>query len=88
MCNSIESRKHVSCSNISVRILVYPFSGPGALNVTKSDLARLKPDEFLNDTLIELGLKQVLRFALKIASFNLQMQDFHGRLARAKARAG
>ncbi|THH19095.1 hypothetical protein EW146_g2015 [Bondarzewia mesenterica] len=38
-------------------ILVYPFSGPGAVNITNADLARLKPDEFLNDTLIEFGLK-------------------------------
>ncbi|KAG1792935.1 uncharacterized protein HD556DRAFT_1376770 [Suillus plorans] len=38
-------------------ILVYPPSGPGALNVMGSDLNRLRPHEFLNDTLIEFGLK-------------------------------
>ncbi|KAG0704265.1 hypothetical protein DFH29DRAFT_873884 [Suillus ampliporus] len=38
-------------------ILVYPPSGPGALNLMGSDLNRLRPHEFLNDTLIEFGLK-------------------------------
>ncbi|KAG2362691.1 hypothetical protein BDR07DRAFT_1460735 [Suillus spraguei] len=38
-------------------ILVYPPSGPGALNIMGSDLNRLRPHEFLNDTLIEFGLK-------------------------------
>ena len=40
-------------------ILVYPHSGPGAINITNGDLKRLEPSEFLNDTLIELGLKYV-----------------------------
>jgi hypothetical protein len=38
-------------------ILVYPLSGTGAVNINKSDLNRLQPGEFLNDTLIEFGLK-------------------------------
>ncbi|OAX42130.1 hypothetical protein K503DRAFT_863299 [Rhizopogon vinicolor AM-OR11-026] len=38
-------------------ILVYPPSGPGALNIMGSDLNRLRPYEYLNDTLIEFGLK-------------------------------
>ncbi|KAL5524466.1 hypothetical protein ACEPAF_9606 [Sanghuangporus sanghuang] len=38
-------------------ILVYPRSGQGAVNITNSDLRRLEPFEFLNDTLIEFGLK-------------------------------
>ncbi|KZT28340.1 cysteine proteinase [Neolentinus lepideus HHB14362 ss-1] len=38
-------------------ILVYPPTGTGAVNITRSDLWRLKPGEFLNDTLIEFGLK-------------------------------
>ncbi|EPQ51077.1 hypothetical protein GLOTRDRAFT_141216 [Gloeophyllum trabeum ATCC 11539] len=38
-------------------ILVYPPSGTGAVNITRSDLLRLQPGEFLNDTLIEFGLK-------------------------------
>ncbi|KAG8936385.1 hypothetical protein FRC02_002609 [Tulasnella sp. 418] len=33
-------------------ILIYP-----PLHISKGDLARLEPDEFLNDTLIEFGLK-------------------------------
>lgn len=40
-------------------ILVYPPNGPGAVHVTNGDLMRLEPGEFLNDTLIELGLKYV-----------------------------
>ncbi|KAI0061630.1 hypothetical protein BV25DRAFT_1916654 [Artomyces pyxidatus] len=32
-------------------------SGTGSLNITNADLGRLKPGEFLNDTLIEFGLK-------------------------------
>ncbi|KZT09310.1 cysteine proteinase [Laetiporus sulphureus 93-53] len=38
-------------------ILVYPPSGVGAININKSDLKRLDPDGYLNDTLIEFGLK-------------------------------
>ncbi|EGN98435.1 hypothetical protein SERLA73DRAFT_56480, partial [Serpula lacrymans var. lacrymans S7.3] len=38
-------------------ILMYPPSGTGALNIMKTDLNRLQPGEFLNDTLIEFGLK-------------------------------
>lgn len=36
--------------------LVYP-PGTGALNIMRSDLKRLGPEEYLNDTLIEFGLK-------------------------------
>ncbi|KAF9454782.1 cysteine proteinase [Macrolepiota fuliginosa MF-IS2] len=42
-------------------ILVYPPGAPGAINVTTGDLLRLQPEEFLNDTLIEFGLKSWLR---------------------------
>lgn len=41
---------------------MYPFGVPGAVNVTAGDLARLQPEEFLNDTLIEFGLKSVQCF--------------------------
>lgn len=41
------------------RILTYPQGVPGAVNITNGDLARLKPGEYLNDTLIEFGLKRV-----------------------------
>ncbi|KIJ62621.1 hypothetical protein HYDPIDRAFT_114280 [Hydnomerulius pinastri MD-312] len=38
-------------------ILMYPPTGTGALSIMRSDLKRLGPEEFLNDTLIEFGLK-------------------------------
>ncbi|KZT44416.1 cysteine proteinase [Sistotremastrum suecicum HHB10207 ss-3] len=38
-------------------ILVYPPSGPGALNINRGLLKRLEAGEYLNDTLIEFGLK-------------------------------
>ncbi|KAK7048538.1 hypothetical protein R3P38DRAFT_2606333 [Favolaschia claudopus] len=38
-------------------ILVYPPNQTGAVNITNGDVARLEPGEFLNDTLIEFGLK-------------------------------
>ena len=39
------------------RILVYPPGQIGAVSITNGDLTRLAPGEFLNDTLIEFGLK-------------------------------
>ncbi|EJC97929.1 uncharacterized protein FOMMEDRAFT_171324 [Fomitiporia mediterranea MF3/22] len=44
-------------ANLEEIILVYPPSGQGAVNITNGDLRRLQPSEFLNDTIIELGLK-------------------------------
>jgi Ulp1 family protease len=41
-------------------ILIYPPSVPGAVNITSGDLKRLIPGEFLNDKLIEFGLKFLL----------------------------
>ncbi|KAJ7677452.1 hypothetical protein B0H17DRAFT_1079208 [Mycena rosella] len=38
-------------------ILVYPPGQTGAVNITNGDVTRLAPGEFLNDTLIEFGLK-------------------------------
>ncbi|KAI0926679.1 hypothetical protein AcV5_007405 [Taiwanofungus camphoratus] len=38
-------------------ILVYPPSGAGAININRSDIKRLQPGQYLNDTLIEFGLK-------------------------------
>ncbi|KAG8214645.1 hypothetical protein J3R82DRAFT_9723 [Butyriboletus roseoflavus] len=38
-------------------ILMYPPTGTGALSIMQSDLRRLQPEEYLNDTLIEFGLK-------------------------------
>ena len=37
--------------------LRYPFEGPGSVSVFESDWARLVGGEFLNDTLVEFGLK-------------------------------
>ncbi|GLB38240.1 hypothetical protein LshimejAT787_0501050 [Lyophyllum shimeji] len=42
-------------------ILCYPQGVPGAVNITNADYKRLQPGEFLNDTLIEFGLKLWLR---------------------------
>ncbi|EIW51534.1 uncharacterized protein TRAVEDRAFT_137200, partial [Trametes versicolor FP-101664 SS1] len=38
-------------------VLVYPPSGTGAVNITRGDLKRLDNGQYLNDTLIEFGLK-------------------------------
>ncbi|KAE9394894.1 hypothetical protein BT96DRAFT_923228 [Gymnopus androsaceus JB14] len=38
-------------------ILSYPPATPGALNITNADYNRLLPNEYLNDTLIEFGLR-------------------------------
>ncbi|KAF9811770.1 hypothetical protein IEO21_06426 [Rhodonia placenta] len=38
-------------------MLVYPPSGAGAININKSDFKRLNDLCYLNDTLIEFGLK-------------------------------
>ncbi|KAH0832102.1 hypothetical protein J3R83DRAFT_13011 [Lanmaoa asiatica] len=38
-------------------VLMYPPTGTGALSIMQSDLRRLQPEEYLNDTLIEFGLK-------------------------------
>ncbi|KAJ7677458.1 hypothetical protein B0H17DRAFT_944862, partial [Mycena rosella] len=38
-------------------ILVYPPGQTGAVNITNGDVTRLAPGEFLNDTLVEFGLK-------------------------------
>ena len=43
--------------SFSLSILVYPPGVPGAVNITNGDYLRLQPGEFLNDTLIEFGLK-------------------------------
>ncbi|KAM0751720.1 cysteine proteinase [Meredithblackwellia eburnea MCA 4105] len=45
-------------------VLVWPHQGAGSISVTHGDTLRLKDEEFLNDTLIELGLKRILE-ALK-----------------------
>ncbi|KAF8546883.1 hypothetical protein OG21DRAFT_1425941 [Imleria badia] len=47
-------------------VLMYPPTGTGALSIMQSDLRRLLPEEYLNDTLIEFGLK-------------LWLNDLHGK---------
>ena len=41
------------------RLLVYPPTGTGAVNITRGDLKRLDEGQYLNDTMIEFGLKCV-----------------------------
>lgn len=45
---------------MSDSMFVYPLDAVGAVTITQGDFARLEPEEFLNDTLIEYGLKWVL----------------------------
>ncbi|KAH9949826.1 hypothetical protein B0H21DRAFT_68615 [Amylocystis lapponica] len=45
-------------------ILVYPPTGAGGITINKSDLKRLGHGQYLNDTLIEFGLKYVLSLPL------------------------
>lgn len=53
-----------------LRLLVYPFSGPGAVNITRGDLKRLEPHQYLNDILIEYGLKYVASVTLLSSRLN------------------
>ncbi|KAJ3528935.1 hypothetical protein NM688_g7926 [Phlebia brevispora] len=38
-------------------LLVYPPSGTGAVNLTRADIQRLEPGQYLNDNIIEFALK-------------------------------
>ncbi|BGP52068.1 hypothetical protein JCM10450v2_008039 [Rhodotorula kratochvilovae] len=42
-------------------VLEYPLGEPGAVSVTWADTRRLRDEEFLNDTLIEFGLKRIMK---------------------------
>ncbi|KAI5896877.1 uncharacterized protein SCHCODRAFT_02493797, partial [Schizophyllum commune H4-8] len=53
-------------------VLSYPFGVPGAVNITNSDVARLEPGEYLNDTILEFALKYYL----------VQLQNEHPDLAQ------
>ncbi|KAI0712651.1 hypothetical protein C8Q76DRAFT_622201 [Earliella scabrosa] len=55
-CTAFEGRRGVT-DKCSTRVLVYPFTGTGAVNVTRGDLKRLDAGQYLNDTIIEFGLK-------------------------------
>ncbi|OJT12819.1 Ubiquitin-like-specific protease 2 [Trametes pubescens] len=52
-----ETQKSETPENLDELVLVYPPSGTGAVNVTRGDLKRLDNGQYLNDTLIEFGLK-------------------------------
>jgi Ulp1 family protease len=41
-------------------ILTYPWSETGGVTITVGDLDRLDEGEFLNDTLLEFGLKRIM----------------------------
>ncbi|CDO70841.1 hypothetical protein BN946_scf184801.g34 [Trametes cinnabarina] len=51
------TRKSNTPENLDELVLVYPPSGTGAVNITRGDLRRLDNGQYLNDTLIEFGLK-------------------------------
>ncbi|KAI0357362.1 hypothetical protein OH77DRAFT_1422202 [Trametes cingulata] len=51
------ARTSVTPENLDELVLVYPPSGTGAVNITRGDLKRLDNGQYLNDTLIEFGLK-------------------------------
>ncbi|GAA6048740.1 hypothetical protein JCM3770_003937 [Rhodotorula araucariae] len=42
-------------------VLEYPLGEPAAVSVTYADTQRLRDEEFLNDTLIEFGLKRIMK---------------------------
>ncbi|KAI0669163.1 hypothetical protein C8Q78DRAFT_198943 [Trametes maxima] len=51
------ARTSLTPENLDELVLVYPPSGTGAVNITRGDLKRLDNGQYLNDTLIEFGLK-------------------------------
>ncbi|KAF9974496.1 hypothetical protein BGZ73_002092 [Actinomortierella ambigua] len=55
--SSVQPEKQAT-SSPSRLLFTYPFSGgPKSITIHESDVARLEPDQFLNDTIIEFGLK-------------------------------
>lgn len=58
-----------------LRLLVYRPFGTGAVNITRGDFERLQPGKYLNDTLIEFGLKYVfINYGVSLT------ESFHCRL--------
>ncbi|KAI0632508.1 hypothetical protein C8Q77DRAFT_1059961 [Trametes polyzona] len=55
-----ETRKSDTPEVLDELVLVFPPSGTGAVNITRGDLKRLDNGQYLNDTLIEFGLKVCL----------------------------
>ncbi|CAE6421297.1 unnamed protein product [Rhizoctonia solani] len=51
--------KQITIEDPDEVVLVHP-TGTGSVTINRGELARLEPGEFLNDTLIELGLKMWL----------------------------
>ena len=43
--------------SLALFLLVFPPVGTGAVRVTRGDIKRLDDGEYLNDTIIEFGLK-------------------------------
>lgn len=60
-CRSTRQREVSPEADPDEVILCYPQGVTGAVNITNADFRRLQPGEFLNDTLIEFGLKLWLR---------------------------
>ncbi|KAG0262694.1 hypothetical protein DFQ27_002213 [Actinomortierella ambigua] len=55
--SSLGPKEEVAASPSRI-LFTYPFSGgPKSITIHESDVARLEPEQFLNDTLIEFGLK-------------------------------
>ncbi|WFC99158.1 Ulp1 peptidase [Malassezia yamatoensis] len=53
------SRNNTENQELNQPIFRYPDSGPFAVTILRSDLRRLDPEEFLNDTIIEFGMKYI-----------------------------
>ncbi|KAJ1309644.1 hypothetical protein OPQ81_006411 [Rhizoctonia solani] len=54
-----QDSKPIVIQDLDEVVLVHP-TGTGSVTINRGELARLEPGEFLNDTLIELGLKMWL----------------------------
>ncbi|KAF8508557.1 hypothetical protein JB92DRAFT_2732512, partial [Gautieria morchelliformis] len=67
-------------------ILVYPPATLGAINVTNADMHHLAPGQWLNDTIIELGLSLLRHdlqhrdrtFAANMEFFSTFFYGYHG----------
>ncbi|QRW27585.1 Ulp1 protease family, carboxy-terminal catalytic domain protein [Rhizoctonia solani] len=57
--DSANDPKSIVVEDLDEVVLVHP-TGTGSVTINRGELARLEPGEFLNDTLIELGLKMWL----------------------------
>ncbi|KAM0789869.1 hypothetical protein ACM66B_006715 [Microbotryomycetes sp. NB124-2] len=64
---SIVQRPPVEVDNTPVDkvVLTYPTGAPGAISLTHGDTKRLAEGEFLNDTLIEWGMKRIVEDVAK-----------------------